>query len=146
MKINVVLLGFILISFSVFKAAIIPNTATIALEGALTPPTIDYNGLSEAFAKTGQACTEGGFFSFLTNAGSCLGAIANALVKLFYFIGQLFIAIFWLIVDILLLAILFLQIGFSPIPTAPLIVNLIIVGTFSIMLLVAVISFFPGEN
>lgn len=136
MKINVILLAFILITFSVFKAAILPNQTTQTIEAAITPPTVDFNNVTTAFNKVG---TCSGFTS-------CIEAFASAAIKLFYFIGQLFIALFWVIVDILLLAVLFLQIGFSPIPTAPTVVNVIIVGTFTVMLLVAVISFIPGED
>lgn len=161
-KINVILMAFVLIAWTVFKLLFLTGgdvestecgaTAT-SLGNCIVSVKTDCNGLIDdgdiclnltAFADTlnidNSDC--GGIF----DVGACIEYLANVIFAVVQLVVSLVLVILALVLDIVLLVAMYLTIGMTPLPApCPAVINLLLIGPFVIANLVVIVSFIPGE-
>lgn len=153
MKINSILLAFILLTWVAFRSLIAPGVIVPSITNNLILVKgdcanagqlcveVDLAGFSSAINNVTEDCS-GGVFGF----ADCVESIVKILVQFVKLILSIALAVIAFVIDVFLLAALFLLVGFSPIDGAPVIINFVVVGLFTIMLLLTVVSFIPGED
>jgi hypothetical protein len=149
-RVNVILLAFILISWTVFKALILNSAMVSGITGAFIGFSTDCE--PNHYVENKKVCLHISFTNLDTVPVEGLDAIADVLynigvyfIAIIKFLVSLLLTVFAVIIDIVVLFTLYIVIGMTPIPGAPLPVNAIIVVPFVLANFALVLGFFTGD-
>lgn len=166
MKINIMLMTFIMIGFIGFKFLFLQGT-TIATEECDFGSPITYTNCFITI--TVNECVEGiydkdnntvcinvedignvgdcsiGGIDFLDDIADCLKYIGDVVFGLLKLVWAVALSILAIVGNFIILVALYVALGLTPIPNAPFIINFLMITPFAIGNILVIVSFIPGE-